>query len=131
MSGLALALHKGVYDALAADPAVAAAGIAVCDHVPEGVAPPYLTLRPGTVRPWAGQMFRGAEITYSLHLWSAAAGRIEALELMAVIGDCLRDGVAVSGGRLVLMFQELAEIRGDAGLIQGVMRYRALMEEDQ
>lgn len=131
MSGLALALHKGVHDALVADPAVSAAGIAVCDHVPETVAPPYLVLRPGTVRPWSGQLMRGAEITYALHLWSGAAGRLEALNLMAVVGDCLGDGVEVSGGRLVLMFQELAEIRSDGGLIQGVMRYRALMEEEQ
>lgn len=130
MSALALALHKGVYAALAADPALADAGVAVLDHVTEDAAAPYLTLRPGTVRPWAGQMLAGAEITYSLHLWSAAAGRIEALQLMATVGDCLKDGVTVAGGRLVLMFQELAEIRGDAGLVQAVMRYRALMEEE-
>ncbi|HEY8352566.1 MAG TPA: DUF3168 domain-containing protein [Sphingomonadales bacterium] len=131
MSALALALHRGVHDALAADATVQAAGIAVCDHVPDHVAPPYLVLRPGTVRPWAGQLMRGAEITYSLHLWSAAAGRLEALRLMGLIGDCLKDGVAVIGGRLVLMFQELAEIRDDAGLIQAIMRYRALLEEEE
>lgn len=129
----ALDLQKAVHAVLAADAALTAAlgGARVFDHVPADTAFPYVLFGPSAMRDWSSDGEAGAELTLTLHVWSKARGKAEALALMELIRKALDDAPPVlQAGRLVLMRLERAETDrvDDLAAYRGAMRFRALVE---
>jgi len=73
------------------------------------------------------------EQTIILHVWSRHGGRAEALDALAALRDALHDTpLSVEGRRLVLIsvLSTDAFRTGDGQTTQGVLRLRAITEEE-
>lgn len=133
MVATALELQKAVHAVLTADAALTAAlgGPRVFDHVPADTGFPYLLFGQVSARDWSSDAEEGAELTFTLDVWSKARGKAETLALMELTRKALDDAPpAPAGGKLVLMRLERAEADFDAdlSLYRGTMRFRALVE---
>lgn len=133
MTAAAAELQKAVFSALAGDAAIVAAlgGSKVFDHVPAGTVFPYVTFGRTSVYDWSTATERGTEQLFTLHVWSKARGKAEALAILELIGAVLHDApLALEGHALVNLRQEFAEVRHDEDLdlYHGLARFRAVTE---
>ncbi len=126
-------LQKSIFAALTASPAVTGllGGARVFDDVPPGAEYPYLTIGESAARDWSTGTDAGDEHILTLHVWSRAAGRKEAHEIMGAVRGVLHDAaLSVSGHRLINMRHEFSDARRepDGETYHGVVRYRAVTE---
>jgi hypothetical protein len=133
MVATALDLQKAVHAVLAADAALTAAlgGARVFDYVPAETPFPYVLFGAAAMRDWSSDHEDGAELTFTLHVWSRARGKAETLALMDLARKALDDTPPEPAhGRLVLMRLERAEAayQDDLSAYRGTMRFRALVE---
>lgn len=106
-------------------------GAHVYDGAPQSAAFPYVTLGQSNAADWGADGGDGEEHILTLHVWSEAGRRKEALAIMVAIRAVLHDAaLALSGHRLVNLRQEFADIRreADGELVHGTLRYRAVTE---
>ena len=133
MASSSFALQKAFFLKLAADGALAAllGGPRIYDDVPVRGEFPYVTFGQTTERDWSTGTDNGGEHVVTLHVWSRAAGRKEADEIMDAVRTALHDQVlSLTGHRLVNLRHEFSGARRDADgeSYHGVTRYRAVTE---
>ena len=133
MTAATSALQKGVFASLAGDPALLAllGGARIFDGPPANTPFPYVTFGRTSVFDWSTGTEDGTEQLFSLHVWSRAKGRKEALEIMARIEARLEEGLgALDGWHLVNLRLEFSETRFDEDLSvqHGLLRFRAVLE---
>jgi hypothetical protein len=100
----AWALQQAVHGRLAGDAALAAllGGARIYDAVPRNAAAPYVHLGEAEARDWSTATEAGAEVLFSLVVFSEAAGRREALAIAARLRALLHAAsLALDGHRLV------------------------------
>lgn len=133
MTAPAADLQKAVFATLAADSALGAllGGAKIFDHAPADVRFPYVTFGRTSVYDWSTSTEGGSEQLFTLHVWSKAKGRKEALDIMEIVKGCL-DGAALFLGQ-----HHLVDLRFDYGEVSydddisvhhGLLRFRAVIE---
>ena len=133
MSSASRALQASIYDVLGNDAGVLAAigGARIYDHVPRGVAYPYMTFGRSTVRDWSTGGEEGDEHVITLHVWSLAAGRSQVHEIIGAVRAALHDrDLPLVGHRLINLRHETSEARRepDSERFHGIVRLRAVTE---
>jgi hypothetical protein len=119
-------LQQSVFAALSADSALTGR---IFDDVPQGTPLPYVTLGQLTTQDWSTGGEDGAEHVFLVHVWSEAAGKKQAHELLGAIRAALHDQpLAVAGHRLVNLRHERSEIRRTSDGVHGTARFRAVTE---
>ena len=126
-------LQQAVFAALGADAQLTAllGPGRIFDDVPQGTPLPYVTLGRMTAQDWSTGSEDGTEHVFTVHVWSGAAGKKQAHEVLGAIRAALHDQpLAVAGHRLVNLRHEQSEIRRDADgeTVRGTARFRALTE---
>jgi len=92
MAGFAsAALQSAIFAALEADTALMAKINAVWDEPDTGAPYPYIVMGDGEVSDRSDKTGRGAQHRFRLDVWSDAAGRMEAKEIMDMAHDVLHD----------------------------------------
>ncbi len=134
MTAAAADFQKALFEALNGDAALVAAlgGAKVLDHAPANVAFPYITFGRTSVYDWSTSTESGTEQLFTLHVWSKARVKVEALAVMEIVRRRLDAGaLALDGRHLVNLTFEFAEARFDEDLsvYHGLLRYRAVMED--
>jgi len=127
------ALQTAVHATLSADAGVLSAlgGGRIYDHVPCGGPHPYVTFGETVSRDWSTGSEDGEEHLLTLHVWSQAAGRREAVEIAGAIRSALHhQALELAGHRLVSLQHESSEFRreGDGVTYRGIVRLRAVTE---
>jgi len=133
MASAGWALQQAIFAALTADAGLLAllGGARVYDDVPTRAEFPYVTFAQSTERDWSTGSDDGAEHVLSLHVWSRAGGRKEALLIMGQMRAILNDAALVlSGFRLVHLRHEFSDVRRDPDgeTWHGIVRFRAVTE---
>ena len=133
MTSSALELQKAVFGALAGDPVLTGilGGSAIFDHAPARLAFPYVTFGRTSAFDWSTGTEDGNEHLFTLHVWSKARGKSQALEIVETIHRVLHDAqLTMAGHRLVNLRQEFQEVRydDDQAVYHGIVRYRAVTE---
>ena len=128
-------LQKAIFEALAANGALAAlVGTRVFDHAPANAAFPYITFGRTSVYDWSTGTESGTEQFFTLHVWSKAKGKKEALEIMELVRSTLHDAaLELEGHKLVNLRLEFSEARYDDRneAHHGLLRFRAVVEESE
>lgn len=128
------ALRAAIYQALAADPGVAAAlggGGRVHDHPPRDAAPPYVLLGDMRLADLSGDGAPLVEHQLVLHAWSRQGGHREAHTIAGALLQALDDApLVLDGHRLVALRFSVADIRreGDGRTYHALVRFRAVTE---
>jgi hypothetical protein len=127
------ALQQAVFSHLAADTALAAllGGAKVYDRPPQGAAMPYVTL--GMTRAFNADTAseRAQEQFFTLHGWSSAGGRKEAMLVLEAIRARMESLPAVNGTMRIVSVRAQGEDIGhdpDLRAFHGVLRFRAMTE---
>lgn len=133
MNAAALDLQEAVFSALKNHaPLISVLGGAkVHDLTPAALPFPYVTFGRTDVYDWSVDMGSGAEVLFTLHVWSKHRGRKELLQLMQHVRNAMeRDLLTLSNHHLVNQGLESTEIRYDDDLdvFEGAMHFRAVME---
>ncbi|MGE8941217.1 DUF3168 domain-containing protein [Leptospira interrogans] len=133
MTTASWALQKAVHAALTANADVIAAlgGPRIYDHVPRGASYPYLTFGQMTARDWNSGDEAGDEHVVTLHIWSQAAGRGQAQQIIWAVREALHDrDLVLDGHRLINLRHEFSEARreSDGERFHGIVRLRAVTE---
>jgi len=132
MPAPAAELQKAVFDALGGEAALTAlVGQRIHDHAPANVAFPYITFGRTSLYDWSTGTEKGTEQLFTLHVWSKAKGKQEALDIMEIIRARLDDaGLDLDQHNLVNLRLEFAEARYDEDLsvYHGLVRFRAVTE---
>ena len=135
-----LTLKKALYDRLRADPDVTAlVGARIYDEVPRGpgndvrTTKPYISLGEDEVLADKAECLDGAEVTLTVHAWSAGPGDVEVKRITAAVKaaiDGAEDALALAGQRLILIeFETARHLREPDGITRhGVVTFRALTE---
>jgi hypothetical protein len=134
MNSAGFELQKAIFDALRAETALTGAlgGARIHDAAPADVPFPYITFGRTSIYDWSTATEDGTEHLVSLHFWSKGRGKKEALALMEIAGERLRQGgLVLEGYQLVNLTQDYAEVRfdEDLGLHHGLLRFRAMVEK--
>jgi len=134
MTAAAADLQKALFEALNGDAALAAmlGGAKIFDHAPANVAFPYVTFGRTSVYDWSTSTESGTEQLFTLHVWSKARGKREALAIMEIVRARLDGGpLVLDRNLLVNMTLEFVEVRYDEDLsvYHGLLRFRAVTEE--
>ena len=128
-------LQKAIFGALAATGALAAmVGTRDFDHAPANAAFPYITFGRTSVYDWSTGTESGTEQLFTLHVWSKAKGKKEALEIMELARGTLHDAaLELEGHKLVNLRLEFSEARYDDRneAHHGLLRFRAVVEESE
>ena len=128
-------LQKAIFEALAANGALAVlVGARVFDHAPANAAFPYITFGRTSVYDWSTGTESGTEQLFTLHVWSKAKGKKEALEIMELARGTLHDAaLELEGHKLVNLRLEFSEARYDDRneAHHGLLRFRAVTEESE
>jgi hypothetical protein len=133
MSDASAALQSALHAALAQHaPLIALLGGArVYDVVPRSVEVPYVSFGQTLERDWGTGGEEGSEHTVTLHVWSRAPGRREALVIARAVRAALHDRpLGLEGHRLVNLRHEFSEVRRDSDgeTFHGIVRLRAVTE---
>jgi hypothetical protein len=133
MNAGATDLQKAVFAALAGDVALTAMiGVEkIYDHTPAKAEFPYITFGRASAFDWSTGTEPGSEHFFSLHVWSQARGRKQALAVMERVRIVLgQASLALDAHHLVLLRLEQAEVQfePESAVHHGVMRFRALVE---
>jgi len=134
MTSSALELQKAVFAVLASDPALTGllGDNAIHDHAPAHIAFPYVTFGRTSGFDWSTGTEAGNEHLFTLHIWSKAKGKTQALEIVDAVHRVLHDAeLTMTGHRLVNLREEYQEVRydEDQAVHHGIVRYRAVTEE--
>lgn len=134
MTAPAAELQKAVFAALTGDAALGGllGGPKVYDHAPANVAFPYITFGRTSIFDWSTGTESGSEHLFTLHIWSKARGKKEALEIMESARVLLDDAaLELDQHRLVNLRLEFSEARFDEDhtVYHGLLRFRAVTEE--
>lgn len=125
-------LQKAIFAALGASEALTAlVGARILDHAPANIAFPYITFGRTSVYDWSTGTESGTEQLFTLHVWSKAKGKKEALEIMELARGALHDAaLELEGHRLVNLRLEFSEARYDERneAHHGLLRFRAVTE---
>lgn len=106
MSAIGLgALQAALFARLTGDATLMGLVTGVYDGVPEGTAPPYVTLGEGTEVEWNTFDRRGHEATVTLHVYSEAAGFKEALEITERVTELATSTPLVVAGHGTVLVQ--------------------------
>lgn len=126
-------LQKAIFGTLGANAALTAlVGTRILDHAPANVAFPYITFGRTSVYDWSTGTESGTEQLFTLHVWSKAKGKKEALEIMEAARQTLHDAaLELEGHSLVNLRLEFSEARYDDRneAHHGLLRFRAVTEE--
>lgn len=133
MNAPAIELQKAIFKTLKQSGALTGllGGDKIFDQVPPKTAFPYVTFGRTSLYDWSTGTESGTEQLFTLHIWSRATGKKEALDIMEACKACLHDGaLALEGHHLVNMRLEFAEARYDENLLvhHGLLRFRAVTE---
>lgn len=133
MNAPAVELQKAIFKALKQNGALTGllGGDKIFDQVPPKTTFPYVTFGRTSLYDWSTGTESGTEQLFTLHIWSRATGKKEALDIMEACKACLHDGALVlEGHHMVNMRLEFAEARYDENLLvhHGLLRFRALTE---
>jgi len=133
MTSPAAELQKAIFMTLGNDAALISAlgGPKIYDDAPLHVGFPYITFGLTSVYDWSTSTESGTEQIFTLHVWSKAHGKAEALAIMETARAALDDASpTLENHHLVSLRFEFAEVRFDDDLIlyHGLLRFRALME---
>lgn len=133
MMSAAWALQQSIFMALSGNATVTGllGGARIFDDVPRGAQFPYVTFGQSMMRDFSTGSEEGREHVVTLHVWSRAAGRKEAHEIIDALREALHDAsLTLTGHRLVNLRYELSEARRDPDgeTYQGIVRYRAVTE---
>lgn len=110
---------------------LAAGAAGVCDHVPQGMAFPYVVLSALQAQASDTQQGHGYDITLSIASYSLAEGMKELRSIMAAIYDALHDaGFTVPNQSLILCRQISSEtqLEPDGITRAGLQRFRIITE---
>jgi hypothetical protein len=134
MTAPASELQKAIFDVLRADAGLTAllGGAKIHDHAPANVVFPYITFGRTSIYDWSTGTESGTEQLFTLHVWSKAKGKKEALDIMEVAKGLLHDRpLTLDEHALVNCRLEFAEARHDEdlALYHGLLRFRAVVEE--
>jgi hypothetical protein len=124
-------LQQSIFAALSADAQLTAllGPGRIFDDVPQGTPLPYVTLGHIAAQDWSAGSEDGTEHVLTVHVWSGAAGKKQAHELLGAIHAALHDQpLAVAGHRLVNLRHERSEIRRTSDGVHGTARFRAVTE---
>ncbi|TKT81229.1 DUF3168 domain-containing protein [Aquamicrobium sp. LC103] len=133
MTSPAIELQKTIFAALSTDAALAEAmgGVRIFDHAPANVAFPYISFGHTSVYDWSTSTESGTEHLFTLHVWSKAKGKAEALKIMELARTRLHDTMLeMPGHALVNLRAEFEETRfdDDLSVYRGILRFRAVIE---
>ena len=133
MTAPAVELQKAIFEALGQDAELVSAlgGAQIYDHAPANVAFPYITFGRTSIYDWSTGTESGTEQLFTLHVWSKAKGKKEALEIMDLVKARLAGAsLDLSGHHLVNLRFEFEEARfdEDQSVHHGLLRYRAVTE---
>ena len=133
MTSPAVELQKAIHATLAGDAALTAAlgGAKIYDATPPNVAFPYISFGRTSVYDWSTGTESGTEQIFTVHVWSKARGKTEALEIMEAVRALLEAGeLTLADHQLVNLRLEFAEARFDEDLsvYHGLLRFRAVIE---
>lgn len=133
MADAAFALQKAIVSRLTADTALLSllGGARVYDDVPEREQFPYITFGHSVERDFSTGSDGASEHTLTLHVWSRARGRKEALSILQAARAALHDNVlTLEGHRLVNLRHEFSDARreNDGESFHATMRFRAITE---
>lgn len=129
----ALELQKAVFAALAGNVTLTGllGGARIYDHAPANVPFPYVTFGRATLHDWGTATEDGCEHLFSIHVWSRAKGRSEAVTIMDAIQEILHDGaLTLAGHYLINLRRETYEMRfdDDHRVHHGTLQFRAVTE---
>jgi hypothetical protein len=99
--------------------------------VPQGTPLPYVTLGQIAAQDWSTGSENGTEHIFTVHVWSGAAGKKQAHEVLGAVSAALHDQpLAVAGHTLINLRHERSEVRraADGDTIHGTARFRAVTE---
>lgn len=133
MTSPAVELQRAIYQALKNDAALVAAlgGGKIYDATPPNAVFPYVTFGRTSMFDWSTGTEIGTEQLFTVHVWSKARGKSEAIEIMERIRELLStDTLTLPTHALVNLTREFAEARYDEDLMvhHAILRYRAVME---
>lgn len=116
-----LPLQKAIYDRLKAN-----LTCPVYDHVPDGVAMPYVTLGEDTAVDWSTKPVPGTEVTHTLHIWSDYSGMAEVKRIIDQVVQALTiSPLTVEGFAVVMPRLDMVDtMRDPEGYRHGVVRFR-------
>ncbi len=128
-----LALQQAIFALLSADAGLVAqlGGARIFDHVPRPTDAPYVHLGEMTVRDFSTATETGAEIRFSIVVWSRELGRGQALEVAQTVIALLHDQPLVLDGHLLINLRHTATetTRGDTTSgRRALARFRAVTE---
>ena len=135
MTSPAVELQRAIFAKLGADAMlIAKLGGAqkIFDAAPAQAAFPYVSFGRTSAFDWSTGTEKGCEQLFTLHVWSKAKGKTEALEIMEQIRWLIEDAdLPLETYALVNLTFEFAEARYDDDLAvhHGLLRFRAVMEE--
>ncbi len=133
MSSATWHLQQALHAALAADAEVISllGGARIYDDVPQGAAFPYITLASFTLRDWATSTEPGAEITFTINVWSRGAGHKQAHLLAEAVRAALHEApLTIAAHHLVNLRHESSDTHRerDGDTYRVTARFRAVLE---
>lgn len=133
MISSALALQQAIVATLANDSGVLAAlgGSRIYDDTPQPAAFPYATIGQTTARSADSDLSSTDEHIFTLHIWSRARGRREALAIADAIRLALHDKpLTLTAHKLINLRHDFSDARRerDGDTIHGTVRFRAVTE---
>ena len=133
MTSPAIELQRAIHAGLAGNGALVTrlGGAKIYDATPPNAAFPYITFGRTSMFDWSTGTEIGSEQLFTIHVWSKARGKAEALEIMEMIGAVMQsENLALETQALVNLTREFSEARYDEDLSihHGMIRYRAVME---
>jgi hypothetical protein len=133
MTAAATDLQRAVFAALGGDVGLAAmiGGNKVYDYAPPKAGFPYISFGRSNAFDWSTGTEAGSEHVFTLHVWSQAKGRKEALAVMERVRALLEDAsLALDQHNLILLRLEQTDIRFEPDVLahHGTMLFRALVE---
>jgi hypothetical protein len=133
MTAPAAELQRAIFAALSGSAGLVAVlgGQRVFDHAPANIAFPYIIFGRTSIYDWSTGTESGAEQLFTLHVWSKAKGKKEAIEIMDETRAALHDrSLPLDGHALVNLRLEFSEVRfdDDQSVYHGLLRFRAVTE---
>ncbi len=134
MTSPAIELQRAIHRALKTDAGVVAmlGGAKIYDATPPNAVFPYITFGRTSMFDWSTGTEIGTEQLFTVHIWSKAHGKTEAVEIMELVRPLMStETLTLEGGyALVNLTYEFGEARYDEDLMlhHAILRFRAVME---
>ncbi len=126
-------LQRAMFEALTGDAALVAllGGASIFDRAPTNATFPYVTFGRTSVFDWSTSTESGLEHLVTLHVWSKAKGKKEALAILDAVRGALQGMLVLDSRHLVSFRFEFAEVTFDEDIAvhHGLLRMRAVTED--